>query len=152
LDRRRASASLQEEEDLSLKKLIDTVCPQGHIKRDVFTVLPVAMQCHVCGETVERLWAFAKAPGITPQGTQPEINTDGPARPKKVDTQAIALETMREVKDKWLRYSDDKIAEQHVSREINEKAGLADAAGNEKPLPKQDPITFAKPALSECAV
>lgn len=135
-----------------MKKLIDTVCPRGHIARDVFATLPVELNCWECGLRVERLWAFVKAPGITPQGTRPEINTDGPSRPNKVDTKAIAIETKREIEDKWLRYGDEKIAEQHVKREIDHKAGLCDAAGNETPLPQQTPITFEKPALSECAI
>lgn len=124
-----------------MKKLIDTACPDcGHIELDVYTTLPVALQCHLCGGTVERAWAFVRAPGVTPQGTRAEINTDRP-RPTKVDTKAIAAETKAEVEQKWLRYSDEKVAEQHVSREINEKAGIADAQGNEKPLPKYAPIT-----------
>lgn len=135
-----------------MKKLIDTVCPQGHIARDVWATLPVDLNCWECGRSVERLWAFVKAPGITPQGTRAEVNTDPPSQPRKVDTQAIALESKREVEDKWLRYSDEKVAEANVSREINHRAGICDVAGNETPLPKQDPIVFQKPALSECAV
>lgn len=123
-----------------MKKLIDTVCQFGHIERDVYTELPVRLNCEECGEPVERLWAFVKAPGVTPQGTRPEVNTDRP-RLNKVDTKAIAIETKAEIEAKWLRYSDPKVAEQHVSRETNEKAGIADAAGNEKPLPKYAPIT-----------
>lgn len=136
-------------------KLIDTVC-RGcrHITRDVWVenLQSIALHCHLCGATVERAWAFVKAPGITPQGTRAEINTDPLPKPKHVDTKAIAVETMQEVQQKWLRYSDETIAEQHVSREINEKAGLADAQGNLKPTPTPPPITFEKPSISECAV
>lgn len=123
-----------------MRKLIDTVCMLGHIERDVYTELPVRLNCLACGEPVERLWAFVKAPGITPQGTRAEINTDRVVK-NKVDVKAIAAETKAEVEAKWLRYSDERVAEQHVSREINEKAGIADAAGNEIPLPKYAPIT-----------
>lgn len=125
-------------------KLIDVVCSQGHVAVDVFvkvlTELPV---CKKCGAETERAWL--SAPSITPQGTRAEINTDR-FKPKKIDTKAIAAEVTQEVEQKWLRYSDEKIAEQHVSREINEKAGIADAMGNPTPLPTPAPITFAKPA------
>lgn len=136
-------------------KLIDVVCPSGHIAIDVF-VRGLAAEncpdCKKCGAKTERLWAYAKAPGITPQGTRTEINTDGPGRPKTVDIAAIAAEKSREVADKWLRYSDDKVAEQHVSREINERAGITDAQGNEKPVPTYAPLTFDKPSAAEFAV
>jgi hypothetical protein len=138
-----------------MKRLIDTACPDcGHVQRDVWVdnLQAIALNCHKCGGAVERAWAFVKAPGITPQGTRVEINTDPPSRPAKVDTQAIALETKREIEDKWLRYSDEKVAEANVSREINHKAGICDVAGNETPLPKQDPIVFEKPSLAECAI
>lgn len=132
-------------------KLIDLVCLSGHIHRDVFVktletwTLP---KCH-CGAPSIRAWL--SAPSITPQGTRAERNTSKTAGPSKVDEKKIAADTMFEVEQKWLRYGDDKIAEQHVSREINEAAGIADAAGNEKPIPTPDPITFAKPTLAECA-
>jgi hypothetical protein len=94
--------------------------------------------------------AWLSAPSITSQGTRAERNFERPREPK-VDSAHIARETAFEVEQKWLRYSDEQIAEQHISREINEAAGIADAAGNEKPIPKPDPITFAKPSLAECA-
>jgi hypothetical protein len=133
-----------------MKKLIDMACPGcGHVKRDVFTTLDAATwpMCD-CGVQMERAWL--SAPSITPQGTRPERNTDRP-RTATVDTKRIAAEVKQEVEQKWLRYSDEKLAEQHVSREINEAAGIADAQGNEKPIPKPDPIVFAKPTPAECA-
>jgi hypothetical protein len=136
-------------------KLIDVACPKcGQVTVDVFvqTLEPALFPYCQCGAQVERAWAFVKAPGITPQGTRPERNTDKPVGPQRVDTKAIAEETKFEVEQKWLRYSDEKVAEQHVSREINHKAGIADEAGNEIPVPKPAPITFPKPSLAECAV
>ena len=137
-----------------MRRLIDTSCPGcGHIAIDVWVenLSAINLACHKCGTAVERAWAGVKAPGITLQGTRPEINTDGPSRPKPVDVKAIAAKKTHEVQDKWLRYSDEKIAEQHVSREINERAGIADAQGNEKPVPKYEPITFEKPSAAEFA-
>lgn len=90
------------------------------------------------------------APSITPQGTRPERNTDR-HRLNRVNTKAIAAETKLEIEQKWLRFSDETIAEEHVKREINEKAGIADAAGNELPVPKPAPITFANPAAGGAA-
>jgi hypothetical protein len=131
-------------------KLIDVVCPSGHIALDVCVAdLTVRPSCGFCGMSTERAWL--SAPGITPQGTRPERNTDRPKGPAPVNTTRIAEEVKFEVEQKWLRYSDPKVAEQHVSREINEAAGIADAMGNEKPIPKPDPITFAKPSPAECA-
>lgn len=127
-------------------------CPNGHVAIDVWVDGDNYPQCKSCMTYTQRCWAYVKAPGITPQGTRAEINTDPRRMPKKVDTQAIALETKREVEDKWLRYSNEKVAEENVSREINHKAGICDVAGNETPLPKQDPIVFNKPTLAECAV
>ncbi len=130
-------------------KLIDVACPGcGRVTVDMFVkslepaLLPL---CRQCGVQVERAWAFVKAPGITPQGTRAEINTDKP-RIQRVDSTAIAAETALEVEQKWLRYSDEKIAEQHVSREINEAAGIADSQGNEIPIPKPAPLVFEKPS------
>lgn len=136
-----------------MKRLVDVACPEcGHVTRDVWVASLDASaypECAKCDVRVVRAWL--SAPSITPLGTRPEFNTDI-SRPTKVDTRAIAAETMREVQDKWLRYGDEKIAEQHVSREINERAGLADAQGNLKPLPTPPPITFEKPSIAECAV
>jgi hypothetical protein len=125
-----------------VKKLIDVACPGcGTRKADVWTdALPTCS----CGAEMERCWAFVKAPGITPNGTRPEVGCDVSA-PSKVDTKAIAAETKAEIEQKWLRYSDEKIAEQHVSREINEAAGIADAQGNEKKIEMPAPIMFEKP-------
>lgn len=92
---------------------------------------------------VERAWAFVRAPGVTPQGTRPERGSNWIAPPPKVNVKKIAEDTTFEIEQKWQRYSDPQIAEQHVSREINEAAGIADAQGNEKPVPKQAPITSA---------
>lgn len=80
-----------------------------------------------------------------------EHNTSQPLSPTAINKKAIAEQTMQEIEQKWLRYSDPAIAEQHVSREINEAAGIADAAGNEKPIPTPAPIMFAKPSPAECA-
>lgn len=91
------------------------------------------------------MWAFVCAPGITPNGTRPERNTDPKPQPTRVDTAAIAAEAKAEVEAKWLRYANEAVAEQHVSREINEKAGIADAVGNLLPMPTPPPITFPKP-------
>lgn len=132
-------------------KLIDTACPKcGHVTVDVFvrTLEPALLpQCH-CGVQVER--KFLSAPSITPNGTRPERNLGRSQGPPPVDKKRIAEEVTFEVEQKWLRYSDPTVAEQHVSREINEAAGICDAAGNEKPIPTPDPITFAKPTPAEC--
>ena len=134
-----------------MKKLIDVVCPLGHIAEDVWAEdlksLPLCVS-KACGLPTKRAWL--SAPSVTPNGTRPERNTDRP-RPKRVDTTAIAVETKLEVEQKWLRYSDEKLAEQAVSREINHKAGMADEMGNPTPLPKPEPITFAKPAEAMAA-
>ena len=137
-------------------KLIDVVCPSGHIQFDVFvktldkSAYPLCA-CLVtrtkrCGQQTERAWL--SAPSITPQGTRPERNTDRPPSPAKVNTQAIALETTREIEAKWTRYRDPKLAEQHVSREINHKAGIADEVGNTIPIPKPAPFQVTKPKIS----
>jgi hypothetical protein len=142
-----------------MMKLIDLICEAGHIHEDVFVEnldgasLPVC-QCLVtrtqrCGKPTQRAWL--SSPSITPQGTKLERNRSVASGPPPVDEKKIAAEVMFEVEQKWQRYSDPKVAEQHVSREINEAAGIADASGNEKPIPKPDPITFAKPSLAECA-
>lgn len=134
-------------------KLIDVACPAcGHVLLDVWvrTLDPHAWPvCSECGTQTERV--LLTAPGITPQGTRPERNTDRRQGPARVDTQRVAADVKLEVEQKWLRYSDPAIAEQHVSREINEAAGISDAAGNEKPIPTPAPITFAKPTPAECA-
>lgn len=132
-----------------MRKLIDVVCPTGHVARDVWfdTVCP---PCCRCGQPTQRAWL--SAPSITPNGTRPERNTERPAAPPRVDTKKIAEDVKFEVEQKWLRYSDEKIAEQHISREINEAAGIADAQGNEKPVPTPAPITFAKPTPAECGL
>lgn len=135
-----------------MMKLIDVVCQNGHLHQDVFVesldvwLLP---NCDRCGEPTVRAWL--SAPGITPQGTRPERNTSRPSAPPKIDEKKIAADVMFEVEQKWLRYSDPVLAEQHVSREINEAAGIADALGNEKPIPKPAPIEFTKPTPAECA-
>ncbi len=134
-----------------MKKLIDVVCSQGHIAIDVYTPLDALPAC-ACGAPTERAWAFVRAPGITPNGTRPERNTDKPRVAPKVDTAAIAVEKTFEVEQKWLRYGSDSLAEQHVSREINHAAGIADELGNPKPIPKPAPIVFEKPAMAACAV
>lgn len=129
-----------------MNRLIDMACSHcGHVEIDVWVSrLDAVLNCHICGGEAKRAWAFVKAPGMTPQGTRPEVNTDV-VRPRLVDTKAIAAETKLEVEQKWLRYSDERVAEQHISREINEAAGISDAAGNEKSLPTPPPITFPKP-------
>jgi hypothetical protein len=139
--------------------LIDLICEAGHIHEDVFVenldgVSFPTCQCLVarnkrCGKPTQRAWL--SAPSITPRGTRAERNTGASSGPPPVDEKKIAADVMFEVEQKWQRYSDPAIAEQHVSREINEAAGIADAAGNEKPVPKPDPIMFAKPTLAECA-
>ncbi len=133
-----------------MKTFIDVVCAHGHESIDVWvdTSEPLP-SCAWCGEPTERAWL--SAPSITPGGTRAERNTDRQVGPPPVDAKQIARDTAFEVEQKWLRYSDPKVAEQHVSREINEAAGIADAAGNEKPIPKPDPIMFAKPTAAECA-
>jgi hypothetical protein len=113
-------------------KLIDVACLNGHVTVDVFVEGGECPACE-CGAATERTWAFVKAPGR---------NTDRPAGPAKVDTKAIAAETKFEIEQKWQRYSDPQVAEQHVSREINEAAGIADAQGNKKPITMPAPITF----------
>jgi hypothetical protein len=127
-------------------KLIDVACPKcGHVTVDlcVRTLEPALLpQCHLCGVQVERAWL--SAPSITPNGTRPERNTDRKQGPPPVNTTRIAEDVKFEVEQKWLRYSDPTIAEQHVSREINEAAGI------DKPIPTPDPITFAKPTPAEC--
>ena len=132
-------------------KLIDTACPKcGQVVIDVFVKsLEAALLPYCsCGTQVERARAFVQAPGITPRGTQQERNTDRPPSPAKVNTQAIALETTREIEAKWTRYRDPKLAEQHVSREINHKAGIADEVGNTIPIPKPAPFQVTKSEIS----
>lgn len=130
-----------------MKTLIDLVCPTcGRTALDVW-VLHVGtenMPACACGTPMVRNWAFVKSPGVTPQGTRPERNTDQ-AKPEKVNTAAIARETQVEIEQKWLRYGNEQLAEQHVSREINHAAGMADEAGNVKPIVKPAPIEFANP-------
>ncbi len=127
-------------------KLIDMACPNGHVHFDVWVSTPRSAegaQCLTCSEAMTRTWAFVKAPGVTPQGTRPERGYDPPTQ-HVVDTKAIAAETKREVEDKWLRFSDERVAEEHIKREINHQAGWWDAAGNETPIPTPAPITFPK--------
>ena len=125
-----------------MDRLIDTACAGcGHVEVDVWvTSLEPARfpNCHVCGVQVQRAWL--SAPSITPQGTRPE-RRGAPRAPERVNTKAIVEDATFEIEQKWQRYSDPQIAEQHVSREINEAAGIADAAGNEKPVPTPAPIT-----------
>lgn len=123
-----------------MNKLIDVTCPNGHERLDVWAELGQLPTCP-CGEPTLRLWRTA--PGITPQGTRPERGRNV-SRPNRVDATAIAAETTREVEAKWLRYSDEKIAEQAVSREINHKAGIADEMGNPKALPTPAPIVMER--------
>ncbi len=126
-----------------MNKLVDAVCSGcGRRELDVWLIGGQLPTCQ-CGSATERLWAFAKAPGITPQGTRPHRGFDAPTQ-HVVDTKAIAAETKREVEDKWLRFSDERVAEEHVKREINHQAGWWDAAGNETPIPTPAPITFPK--------
>ena len=135
--------------------LIDLVCPSGHFTYDavVDCVCSRPLCAHPlgtsqCGLVTKRAWL--SAPSITPGGTRAERNTDRKVAPP-VNKKKIAEDTTFEIEQKWARYSDPVVAEQHVSREINEAAGIADAAGNEKPIPKPDPIMFNKPTLAECA-
>jgi len=121
-----------------MNKLIDVVCPQGHITVDAWWVDGQMPAC-VCGQPTVRAWLVA--PGITPQGTRPERAVAESRRPPGVNTKAIAEATQFEIEQKWQRYSDPHIAEQHISREINEAAGVADAAGNPLPVPTPPPIT-----------
>ena len=132
-----------------MNRLIDTLCPScGHVEIDTFvtSLEPARLpSCHTCGVQVQRAWL--SAPCITPQGTRPE-RRGAPRPPERVNTKAIVEDTKFEIEQKWQRYSDPQIAEQHVSREINEAAGIADAAGNEKPVPTPAPLTFAKPTAA----
>lgn len=136
-----------------MKKLIDVACSHcGHVEVDVWVEhTDDVVRCRMCGGAARRAWGFVKAPGVTPQGTCPEVNTDRVYEPR-VDTKAIAAEKKLEVEQKWARYADETIAEQHISREINHKAGMSDEAGNLLPPPSPAPITFAKPSPAECAV
>lgn len=137
--------ALQQDEDLMT--LIDLMCADGHLRKDAFVDNPASRpECRVCGRPTWRV----DAPSITPNGTRRERNTDRKVEPR-VDAKRIAADTIFEIEQKWLRYSDSTIAEQHVSREINEAAGIADDRGNEIPIPKPDPIMFNKPTLAECA-
>lgn len=130
--------------------LIDLVCSSGHVHVDVLVDSPASrLICHLCGSETQRAWL--SAPAITPGGTRAERNTDRQSDPPPIDKKKIALDTTFEVEQKWNRYSDPKVAEQHVSREINEAAGIADYRGNEIPIPKAPPILFEKPSLAECA-
>lgn len=134
-------------------KLIDVACPEcGHVTTDVFVKSLAAHDYPVCECGAQTARVFLTAPSITPQGTRPERNTSRPKAAPPVDTKRIAEEVKQEVEQKWLRYSDEKLAEQHISREFNEAAGIADALGNEKPIPTPAPITFAKPTLAECGM
>lgn len=126
-------------------KLIDTACPKcGQVVTDVFVMRlePALLPLCECGAQVERAWL--SAPSVTPQGTRPERNTDKAPKPSKVDVKAIARDTTFEVEQKWTRYSDPKLAEQHISREINHKAGIADETGNKLPDPKPAPFQVLK--------
>ncbi len=141
-----------------MRMLIDVVCTAGHITRDewVDTATGSLPSCAngkpggkaICGLPTQRAWL--SAPSITPNGTRPE-RVVASAGPLPVDKKRIAEETTFEIEQKWNRFSDPQVAEQHVSREINEAAGIADAAGNEIPIPKPAPIMFEKPKPSECA-
>ena len=127
-----------------MKSLIDMVCPNGHVHIDVLVDSLSSTgrtKCGTCNESLTRTWAFVKAPGITPQGTRPEVNTDRYYE-AKVDTKAIAADTTFEIEQKWLRYSDETIAEEHVRREINEAAGI------DNPPPTPDPLVFTNPAAA----
>jgi hypothetical protein len=121
-----------------MNKLIDVMCPAcgvGHV--DVWVPrngqMPVC-QCQPDGSVTERWWR--SGPGITPQGTRPERNTARP-RLNRVDTKAIAAETMAEIDQKMLRYSDPVVAEENISREVN--------AHIYKPVPTPAPIMFERP-------
>ena len=132
-----------------MNQLIDVVCPAcGHVAIDVWLVERVYPVCVQCGVQTERAWLSAAS--ITPQGTRPERNTDR-RRPQKADTKKIAAETKFEIEQKWLRHSNDALAEQAVSREINHKAGIADDMGNPLPIPKPPPITFPNPMTAAAA-
>lgn len=134
-----------------MMKIIDLTCARGHVMRDIFvrSLRPVDYpECSWCGEPTTRAWL--SAPSITPNGTRAERNTDKVTGPPKVDEKKIAADTMFEIEQKWNRFDDPAVAEQHVSREINEAAGIADERGNEKPIPRPDPIMFPKPTPVEC--
>ena len=116
-----------------MKVFVDVVCPTcAHRQVDVFVERGGQLPLCSCGSRVERLWL--SAPGITPQGTRPERNTDV-ARPNRVDSKAIALETTREIEAKMLRYSDPVVAEANIAAEVN--AHIND------PVPTPAPITAA---------
>lgn len=115
--------------------LIDTVCGTcARRELDVFVERGGDMPLCSCGVKVSRLWR--SAPSITPQGTKRERGQKA-AELNRVDTNAIALETTREIEAKMLWYSDPVVAEENISREVN--------AHIYEPVPTPAPITFERP-------
>jgi hypothetical protein len=137
-----------------LKKLIDTVCPSGHVEKDVFVDSLIALPpcrrrtewTERCGLPVERAWL--SAPSITPNGTRVERNTDRPAVEAPVDAKAIAREMTTMVEERRATYGTERSAEQNVWREINHANGVTDHLGNPTPAPMPEPITFKNPAAA----
>lgn len=130
-----------------MKVFLDVTCPACEwLDIDVFVERDALPPCGACGTPTVRLWLTG--PGITPQGTRPERRVVTPTRgpSAKARATAIAAETTREIEQKWARYSDPRVAEQMVSREINHAAGLADERGNVLPQAKPAPLTLAREA------
>ncbi len=113
------------------RTLIDVRCGCG-VQRDIWTELPyVVLRCTTCG--MRRL--RADAPAITPNGIPADREIDIP-RIEKVDTKAIATATAKEIEEKFARFSDPVIAEEHVKAEVD--AHLND------PLPELPKLEFTR--------
>lgn len=104
-----------------MRTLVDTRCENGHVHRDVWAEVgqgpgnALALCCFECGGIVFRV----DAPAITPNGIPADREIDVPHIPK-VDTARIAADTIKEIEEKWNRYSDPVVAEEVVGREVDE--------------------------------
>ena len=119
-----------------MRALVDVRCENGHFVRDVWAEVgqgagkPLALMCD-CGGLVFR----ADAPAITPNGIPADREIDIP-RETTVDTAAIARETAAEIEAKYARFADETVAEENVSREVNEHIN--------DPLPEVPELTFQR--------
>jgi len=114
-----------------MRTIVDLRCSQGHYFKDVWCIVPIEgnFPCSECGAQLMR----ADAPRVSPQGIPADREVDVP-RVGRVDTAAIAAETAKEIEAKWDRFSDPKVAEEVVGREVD--AHLND------PLPETPDLSF----------
>ena len=125
-----------------MRTLVDVRCEKGHVIRDMWVSLPVNLDDYGCtkclldsgGESGGRL-TRADAPAISPNGIPADREIDIPQIPK-TDTAAIARATAAEIEEKWNRFSDPKVAEEVVGREVDEHI--------HDPLPEVPALTFAR--------